>query len=70
MVTGSYIKESRFNFAGGYCVAYLMERPEGLFIHTITRMDGGCFIKTAPFAVAADKADRALKTTAESIPLS
>ena len=52
-----YRSEHRFNFTGGYCTAYLMEDPEGLSIHTITRFDGGSFIQTDPFEVreGADK---------------
>ena len=67
----TYITEHRFDFAGGYCTAYLMGQDGAQFIHTITRMDGGSFIKTDPKPVE-DGADTKalLKFTAGLIPLS
>ena len=52
MSNTSYVTEHRNNFTGGYCTAYLMESPEGLqYVHTITRMDAGCYVHTDPFYV-------------------
>ena len=46
-----YVTEHRNSFTGGYCTAYLMEEGGDHFVHTITRMDAGCFAKTDPFKV-------------------
>lgn len=73
MLGTSYVSEHRFDFEGGHCTAYLRRADVGgaLFIHTITRMDNGCFIKTDPFEVSRDgDHDSMLRFTAECIPFS
>ncbi len=69
----SYVSESRFNFAGGYCTAYLMHREgtaPGYFIHTITRMDGGLHFKSEPFKVALEVSVSIMRQMASLIPMS
>ena len=69
---GKYISESRFNFTGGYCTAYLMRREgpaRGYYIHTITRMDGGCYFTSTPFEVSPDVAESKMKFTATLMPM-
>jgi len=67
----TYITEYRHDFVGGNCTAYLMSKDGSLFIHTITRMNGGSFIKTNPKPVASGQdVEALLKRTAELLPLS
>ena len=75
---GSYVAESRNNFHGGYCTAYLMAHKvitptsttTNLYIHTITRFDGGSFLQTTPFEVSPDRAESLMRSTALNIPTS
>jgi hypothetical protein len=68
--TTTYVTEHRHTFTGGYCTAYLTRGAAGThFIHTITRMDQGTYIKTDPFEVGDGDHTAMLKRTAEMIPL-
>jgi len=64
----TYLTEKRFNFVGGYNTAYLMHSDDaGLLIHTITRFDNGCFMKSLPAPVGPVDLDRVLENRAKSV---